>query len=332
MLRSSYLLALLAGAIGAQAQNIVQGEYFFDQDNGFGAAGNVAFEITDAPSATLTLDPVSLTGLDPGVHTLGIRTKDENGRWSHTNFTSVLIVEPPPPVENLVQVEYFLDQDPGWNAGDTAWQGATTDLQQETFTADLGAVDPGVHTLFLRSRTADGRWSHTNHTSVLVVEPPEPLADIVEVEYFWSADPGFGQALDTMVATPQTNLIEFNLEAIVPQPCPGIDTLFLRSRDAEGRWSHTNHLEVNYICTSVQELGSHGISAFPNPFADHISIQTSDGQPFRVALYDPTGKKVYDQLLNGPQRIDLSGHASGAYTAFFWKEADVIHRVTLIKQ
>ena len=255
MLRSSYLLALLAGAIGAQAQNIVQGEYFFDQDNGFGAAGNVAFEITDAPSATLTLDPVSLTGLDPGVHTLGIRTKDENGRWSHTN-----------------------------------------------------------------------------HTSVLVVEPPEPLADIVEVEYFWSADPGFGQALDTMVATPQTNLIEFNLEAIVPQPCPGIDTLFLRSRDAEGRWSHTNHLEVNYICTSVQELGSHGISAFPNPFADHISIQTSDGQPFRVALYDPTGKKVYDQLLNGPQRIDLSGHASGAYTAFFWKEADVIHRVTLIKQ
>lgn len=31
-------------------------------------------------------------------------------------------------------------------------------------------------------------------------------------------------------------------------------------------------------------------------------------------------------------RIDLSGLSNGAYTAFFWKDTERIHRVTLVKQ
>jgi hypothetical protein len=37
-------------------------------------------------------------------------------------------------------------------------------------------------------------------------------------------------------------------------------------------------------------------------------------------------------MLNTTMRIDLSGLSNGAYTAFFWKDTERIHRVTLVKQ
>ena len=54
-------------------------------------------------------------------------------------------------------------------------------------------------------------------------------------------------------------------------------------------------------------------------------------QPLRVILYDPQGRLVHDQMVTQETHIDLQRFANGAYTAFFWKEKDRIHRVTLIK-
>jgi len=334
MLRTTTLLAWLALAGGAQAQDMIRGEYFIDQDNGVGSSTNTSFDIVDAPTATLSMD-IATTGFAPGVHTIGIRTLDGNARWSHTNFTALVITEPTPAIEDLAQVEYFLNEDPGWGQGHVVWAGTTPDLQAASYIALLDGATEGVHTLFIRSRTADGRWGHTNHIPLVVIAPPEPLADIDRIETFWisgEVDPGFGLALGEPISTPDIDFIDIAFNR--PQ-LPGFswdDTLAVRTRDANGRWSHTNFIEVTGS-TSTEELAAKaGISVYPNPFAEQLTVRPSDDQPLRVILYDPQGKLVVDRMVHSETVLDLANQASGMYTAFFWKDLKVIHRVTLVKR
>lgn len=115
----------------------------------------------------------------------------------------------------------------------------------------------------------------------------------------------------------------------------GGDTLAIRSHDTNGRWSLTNFIDSVTVefSNSVQALNEAiGLSVFPNPFTDAFTVQPADAQPLRVILYDPQGKLVHDEVLNTSKRIDLSGLSNGAYTAFFWKDLERIHRVTLVKQ
>jgi hypothetical protein len=85
-------MAALALAGGAQAQNILRGEYFIDQDQGFGQ--NIAFEITDASEVADLNVAIDLAGYDPGTHTIGIRTYDDSSRWSLTNFSRAVVIAP----------------------------------------------------------------------------------------------------------------------------------------------------------------------------------------------------------------------------------------------
>ncbi len=332
MQRATTWLGALAVFSSAQAQNIIAGEYWIDQDNGFGSPLNHALAITPTSNVTDTTYTVDLTGLAPGTHTIGIRTLDDSARWSLTNFTPVLITELPP-LSNIVQVEYFLNQDPYFGGGDTAWLGSDPDTAGISFTADLSNAVPGTNTLFIRSRTADGKWSLTNHTPVLITVPDTAgVIDRIETFVLPGPDPGFGSADQYVVPSPGTDLMNELFNAPVPVDFVPGDTLMIRSHDSRGSWSLTNHVQVSEW-TDVEHLAnSTGISVFPNPFTDAFTVQPADAQPLRVILYDPQGKLVHDEVLTTSKRIDLSGLSNGAYTVFFWKDLERIHRVTLIKQ
>ncbi|HQY00992.1 MAG TPA: hypothetical protein PLV08_14535, partial [Flavobacteriales bacterium] len=125
MIRATLSLAALALTGGAQAQNILRGEYFIDQDQGFGQ--NIAFEITDASEVADLNVAIDLAGYDPGTHTIGIRTYNDSSRWSLTNFSKAVVTTPPAPLDDLVEVEYFLNQDPYFGEGMTAWTGNSLD-------------------------------------------------------------------------------------------------------------------------------------------------------------------------------------------------------------
>ena len=122
------------------------------------------------------------------------------------------------------------------------------------------------------------------------------------------------------------------VQEIMADAGPVIDTIYFRSLDSRGRWSHTNHIVVDVSEISVEELSSAGISVFPNPFAGSINVKMTNAKPVRMIVYDPQGRQVVDRMVTGNERIDLEGQTSGAYTVFFWTEMNVIHRVTLIKQ
>lgn len=328
------LHTLVAAAIlcgGAQAQNLIRGEYWIDQDLGFGA--NNSFALAQQPDVASIQLPISLNGYSPGVHTIGIRTLNSDGHWSVTNFsTAVVTTEPELPL--LTRVEYFLDQDPGFGEGTEAWSGAGTDAPAIGFQPDVSALAPGSHTLFTRTLDVEGHWGLTNHTPI-VVTTPDDASDIVRVEAFnltTGNDPGFGHAADFTVTDPQIDLANAALWSTEPFSLTQGNTLAIRSMDMNGRWSLTNFIQADVVHTRVEDLLEHGISTYPNPFTAGITVRTEDGQPLRVVLYDPQGKLVHDKVLSGENYIDLSQHASGTYTAFFWKELERIHRVQLVKQ
>ena len=327
----SYACLVAIGQVQAQTANMHRGEYWIDQDLGIGM--NYNFNVANTPNAPNLQLPINLSGYSPGIHTIGIRTLDADGHWGLTNFSKAVVIElPPNPPADQVEVEYFLNEDPGFGNGLTAWSGTSTNATGITFDPDMSTAHVGVNTLFVRSRTSENVWSLTNHAALLVIETDEP-SPIVRIETFAlpASDPGFGMADQHIVSAPAADILNYIFTAPAPFVELG-DTLMIRSHDANGRWSLTNYIVVSGYTTTEHLANETGISTYPNPFTEGITVRTEDGKPLRVVLYDPQGRLVHDQVLNGETYIDLQGLAKGTYTAFCWKDLERISRVTLIKQ
>ncbi|MBP6392169.1 MAG: hypothetical protein KA352_14855, partial [Flavobacteriales bacterium] len=269
------------------AQNIVTGEYWIDSDPGFGQATPITGQPTGADVDYAFNIPT--TTLSPGMHTIIYRTKQANGTWSHTNHRPLYVAAAPPANSNIVRTVYFLNSDPGWGGGTDANVDGAPEVADANTTVDLASANVGMNTLFYRSQDASGRWSHTNHRPLYVADSSSGA--IVRVEYFWDTDPGFGLSpLDTVLANPAADW-SGTLVATVPLGIGLADhLLFVRSRDSRGRWGLTNICDTVDVTgsTDVDELADKtGITVYPNPFAETITVQPSETKPLRVILYDP---------------------------------------------
>ena len=147
---------------------------------------------------------------------------------------------------NLTMVEYFLDNDPGFGNGTLITVPAnTTDYANQIININPALIADGIHTFYIRSKNADGTWSHTNR---LLFNKPEnnsvaaPTANLTTVEYFLDNDPGFGNG--TLITVP-ANTTDYANQIININPAlitDGIHILYIRSKNADGAWSHTNKL------------------------------------------------------------------------------------------
>ncbi|TVT38430.1 T9SS type A sorting domain-containing protein [Hymenobacter setariae] len=215
-------------------------EYFVDADPGYGAGKAVAMAGggTNAAGVAFT---VSLTGVAPGFHALSVRSKDAQGRWSQT-YRQIFYVEPPTttaPPANLAAIEYFVDTDPGYGKGSSApITGGSTNATGASFTVGLGTLPIGFHTLFYRVKDAAGKWSQTQDRLFYVDDPSVAnVPTLNKAEYFFDTDPGYGLGVNVPIATPSTNLTNLNLLADASALAEGQHRLFVRVRDANGRWS-----------------------------------------------------------------------------------------------
>ena len=60
--------------------------------------------------------------------------------------------------QNITQVEYFVDSDPGFGNGTSIGISAGTDLNP-SITADLSSLSDGFHVLYVRAKDTEGDWS-----------------------------------------------------------------------------------------------------------------------------------------------------------------------------
>ncbi len=217
--------------------NIVKAEYFFNTDPGFGKATAIT---GFTPSADVVNFPVSinLSSVSKGLNYLFIRAKDSNGNWSITNATPFIKVDIV--ASDIVRAEYFFNTDPGFGKA-TAITGFTPspDIVSYPVSINLSSVPEGLNNLYVSAEDKNGIWSITNATPFIKVQVTP--SDIVKAEYFLNTDPGFGHATPVVLpvsANISAQAITINIEASLP----GINTLYVRAKDRNGKWSLTNSL------------------------------------------------------------------------------------------
>jgi Secretion system C-terminal sorting domain len=255
------ILGLLYGSV-VQAQfnyppapptvaNITAAEYFIDTDPGFGTA--TAIPVTAATDIPLLIAAVNLTGLTPGVHRLFVRSKDANGMWSITATQTFENLQPGygsvSPLVNITAAEYFIDTDPGFGAATPIPVTAATNIPALVTSINLTGITPGVHQLMVRSKDANGNWSITATATFENLQPlynSAPAAvNITSAEYFIDTDPGFGLAAPIPL-TPAANVNNLLVSIdLTGAGAPGNKLLFIRSMDANGKWSLTNNAQFN---------------------------------------------------------------------------------------
>ena len=142
---------------------------------------------------------------------------------------------------NIVSAEYFIDSDPGYGNGTSISIGTPGPvLSAISFNAGVGALTNGMHTLFVRSKNAGGSWSQTNKMFFVKVQGlsgnTSTVTNIDKLEYFFDNDPGEGNGVNVPVSA-STNIGAFVFNADVSSLSTGVHTIYVRSRDAEGKWS-----------------------------------------------------------------------------------------------
>jgi len=234
--------------------NIVQMEYYIDSDPGFGNGRPIPLNaVRDLASFSADID---LTGLNRGWHRLYIRSKNADGKWSHTAlsiFDNVGTPSYPPapaPAPVMESMEYYIDTDPGIGNGIKIPLPASGDINNISIPVDLTAFPTGIHRLIVRSKDQLGRWSLShislfdNGVSVPYPTAPAAAAAIVNMEYFFDTDPGFGKGHPiSFTGSPDINQLSVDVD--LSGLSAGNHTLFLRSK--EFPWSLTMAVNFSYI-------------------------------------------------------------------------------------
>jgi hypothetical protein len=141
---------------------------------------------------------------------------------------------------NITAAEYFIDVDPGvGNAMGITISAPSANIINQSFSIPLGPVAPGVHSLFIRSRNSNGKWSVANRFIFYKTSSGTSASNIVKAEYFFDTDPGIGNAFNIPV-TAGTNVQQINFSPGIGPLAEGVHQLFLRSQNAIGQWSITN--------------------------------------------------------------------------------------------
>ena len=217
------------------APNIVKAEFFFDNDPGFGNATNIP--VTPGDDITFTFNSAT-AGLTAGLHKLFVRTRDASGNWSHT-APQIFYYEKAESYSapNIVKAEFFFDNDPGFGSATNIPVTPGDDITF-TFNSAAAGLTAGLHKLLVRTRDANGNWSHTA-PQIFYYEKVESYSapNIVKAEFFFDNDPGFGNGTNITV-TPDDD-ITFTFNSSASGLTTGIHRLYVRTRDASGSWSHT---------------------------------------------------------------------------------------------
>ncbi len=236
---------LCTGSLYAQnAPDITKLEYYIDIDPGYGLGTQIAI----TPDSTVNIfEAIDLSTTAPGFHVLGVRAMDENGVWgiTHTHRFQVVDKSLNEPLSDVVEVEYFFNTDDGYGQG-LNLTAPSDSMIHITPLIDLSSANPGINMMGIRAKDANGHWSATHthlfHVTETFIE--EPLQEVVEVEYFFNTDDGYGQG-ENISITPDSILHIMPLIDL-SSVTPGFNLLGIRAKDAGGHWSstHTHRFHV----------------------------------------------------------------------------------------
>ncbi|MFK7755995.1 MAG: T9SS type A sorting domain-containing protein [Flavobacteriales bacterium] len=227
-------------------QDIIQGEIWIDEDLGFGMNPN-SFAVTN-PAEMITEITSVIAPADIGVHTIGVRTKDENGKWSHTNFGLLRVISEPETDNFLTEVEFYWTSDSGFSANSviTLIPAEVNTQQTAEILVPTGLTEGENYELFARTKDSNGKWSHTNLSNeqieIFPFEPEILIEEVAECETWTSPD---GTVYDSSGTFEEIVLID-------------------------NSYFQTVSYEVNIINLESPEIDSTGSTIFTEELTDYI--------------------------------------------------------------
>lgn len=262
-----YSVLMSLTAIGSFAQNNIDYyEYWFDSN----VAGKVTQSITPATQFQLNT-ALPTTGLTNGLHTVHIRFRDENNRFSSVLSAFFLKNGTNTAASNQISAyEYWFDQNYAGRIAGTLPAAQWVNFSTLAPTAGLSA---GLHTAHIRFRDANGQWGSVLSQFFLKQEttiPPNTPA-LTEYEYWFNSD--FTNAQQVTLGGNATEQVIAAIDANSLQS--GLNTFHLRFKDANGQWGSV--LSQFFIKSTNTLVSSNQMTAYEYWFdADYANrVNTS---------------------------------------------------------
>lgn len=158
-------------------------------------------------------------------------------------------------------------------------------------------------------------------------------SSVVQAEYFWDTDPGYGLATPVLATDGSLNsTFEQLTKTGIVLPSVGLHVFNIRLKDNTGVWGPT-FKNVISVQTSLgtADLDMKNVVVYPNPVKDmmNVSFETAITG---VAIYNMLGQQVITRPMNTNEgSIDLSSLSSGTY--FVKVSADnAVKTIKIIKE
>ncbi|ETR69982.1 MAG: PKD domain containing protein [Candidatus Magnetoglobus multicellularis str. Araruama] len=222
---------------------VTQIEYFFDVPPGFGNGNSFTFNENSHVDISET---INISNLDPGLHRLYIRAKDESGIWGIVQSRPVFVTNNTESEGNeltsqlkLTNIEYFFDTPPGFGNGTTIsfLPYSQVELNQ---TIDVSDLTPGLHRIYVRALDEIGQWGIVQSKPVLITkkfpdnnESPE-YCKITDIEYFFDHTTDFGNG-SRLSFNPDSS-VALNETIDISELSPGLHRLYIRAKDETETW------------------------------------------------------------------------------------------------
>ncbi len=170
--------------------------------------------------------------------------------------------------QNIIQMEYFFDTDPGAGNGLPISIPSSPDSVTSVNIISTLGLAPGQHFLFVRALQAGGVWS-LYESRAFFIKPPVSLA-----EYFFDTDPGAGNGTPlSIVAGIDSTVINASISSVGLGP--GRHFLFIRTRaNAQEPWSL--HAPLEFYINNAPLLAEYFFDSDPG-FGNGIALTGFNG-------------------------------------------------------
>lgn len=287
---------------------IVSAEYFIDNDPGFGNGTSVS--VSPGTSISINFD-VDLDQVEPGIHYLHTRVKNDEEKWS-LYTRKVFYINNFSPAQSIVDAEYFIDTDPGIGNGSTLPITPGSEIS-ETFAIPLDDLEPGIHNLHLRVKSDQEKWSLYSR-KLFYVLPEQVISNIIAAEYFIDIDPGLGNG-NPLTITAGQNISEA-FEITTPDTLMnGTHLLHIRVLDDADKWSLYAKGEFSLDPTiGINEVAL-SFDMYPNPVYEVLNVRSEGTVIKSIRIIDLNGKVIFEKsdATLDLMELELDHLPSGSY-------------------
>ena len=170
------------------AQTITRIEYSIDA---FVKQGEgTQLEVSDDASEIDKLLNIDISGLEPGIHVLYIRTMNADGIWSLPTEKSFLVPEKVFP-EKIVEFEYSINNYEKPGEGTSLSINTSAGLIDTTYkNIPTDGLAPGSHSIYVRAKNDFGQWSLPVEKSFLINKPDTAKVEKVRYKIYNDIYPG----------------------------------------------------------------------------------------------------------------------------------------------